>query len=277
MALSIIEAIKAQTTSSTGSLLATFSAAPQIGDRIIAFVMFESSTGDRDDSTFVVSGLGATWRLLYTRSAYSSQTDWLGVYEAINVDGVGLAVSATESSNATTNNFAITCFNVRGVPTGTLASPLYGITSGIASDPPVLSVTPMAVGDVVMGSWYQQSSASAPTVTTVPASGWSSYSTTMTSMSVHWRYLVAGGTTGHTMDSGTNAMYLSFGLASQTGSARIERSGIEIVATPTAPLRRYSRAGVEVMISTKNHRYNQVMIEALTSRIPFMKGWGVSI
>jgi hypothetical protein len=277
MALSIIEAIKAQTTSSAGSLVATFSATPQIGDRIIAFVMFESSSGDRDSASFVVSGLGATWRLLYSQSGYSSQTDWFGVYEAINVDGVGSAVSATESSSATTNNFAISCFNVRGVPTGTLASPLYGITSGINSNPPVLSVAPMVAGDVVMGSWYQQSSASAPTVTTVPVSGWSSFSVTMASMSVHWRYIVSGATTSHTADSGTSAMYVSFGLASQTGSARIEYGGVEAVTTQTAPLRRYSVAGAEVMISAKNHRYNQVMIEALTTRIPFTKGWGVSI
>lgn len=277
MALSIIEAVKAQTTSSAGSLLATFSVAPQIGDRILAFVMFESSSGDRDSSSFTVSGLGATWRLLYSQSGYSSQVDWFGIYEAINVDGIGVAVSATESSSATTNNFAISCFNVRGVPTGTLASPLYGITSGVNSNPPVLSVAPMVAGDVVMGSWYQQSSATAPTITTVPASGWSSYNVTMTSMSVHWRYLVAADTTGHTMDSGTNAMYISFGLSSQTGSARVEYSGAEIVTTQTAPLRRYNTAGLEVMISAKNRRYSQVMIETLTSRVPFVKGWGVPI
>jgi hypothetical protein len=277
MALSIVEVVKAQTTSSTTSLQATFSAAPQVGDRIIAFVIFETGLGYRDNSTFAISGLGANWRLMYAQSFYNGQVDWFGVYEAINVDGVGVNVSVTESSTATTSNFAVTCFNVRGVPTGTAASPLYGITNGNSSNPPLLTVTPLSTGDVVMGSWYQYSSATAPTVATVPASGWSSYSTTMTSMSVHWRYKTAADTSNHTMDSPTDAIYTSFGLASQLSSAKLHYVGLEALTAQTNPLRRFNRVGLEVMSSTKHHRYDRVLVEALTSRFPYVKGWGQSI
>lgn len=293
MTLSIIEAIKAQTTSSSGSLVATFSAPPQSGDRILAFVMLESSMGDRDSSSFVVSGLGATWRLAYSQSGYSSQVDWIGVYEAVNVNGVSSAVSATESSSVVTSNFAVTCFNVRGVPVGSSASPLYNLTLGSSSNPPILTVSPLSGGDIVMGSWYQYGSAGVPTITTVPVSGWSSYSVTMTSMSVHWRYITTTDTANRTMDSPTDAIYASFGLASQLGSAQVQRAGVETLTTQSSPIRRFNRAGVEAMMSTKgrrynfagleamtstkNRRYSYIVLEAMTVRIPYVKGWGQAI
>ena len=295
MAASVVEVVKAQTTSSTGSLTATFTTAPQVGDRILAFVAFESSdTAVMVDQTAItVSGLGATWRLLTVQVGTAGlQNDWYGLYEAINLSGSGTTVSVTESSSTTTVNFAVTCFNVRGVPTGTQASAVYSLTQGTASNPPVLSVTPQSAGDVVIGSWYQQSSPGVPTITTVPATGWSSFSTTMVSMSIHWRYLTSADTSAQTMDSGTNAIYNSFGVASVLGAARIYYSGIETMVATTAPLRRYSQtqlevvtastirrfslAQIEVATAATNRRYSRATLEVLVARRQF-KGWGVPI
>lgn len=272
MALTIVEAIKAQTTSSTGTLNAIFAAAPLSGDRIVAFVTLEFTGGYVDQQSFTISGLGATWRLLYKNLALNgSQYDWYGVYEAIGVDGVGTTVTASESAAVTTVNFSVACFNVRGVPAGSQASTVYGVTTGSNSNPPVLSVTPAAAGDAAMGMWYQHTSATAPTITTVPSSGYTSFSTTMAAMSLHWRYKVAADTSAHTMDSPTSAMYMSFGLASQLGSARIEQSSLEIMAA--SAVRKYEAMHLEVMVSPLSRKASQLMIEVLISQIPF-KGWG---
>jgi hypothetical protein len=277
MALTIVEAIKAQTTSSTGTLNATFTLPPLIGDRIIAFVTLEFTGGYVDKQSFSVSGLGASWRLLYTNAGFNgSQLDWYGVYEAIGVNGIDTTITASESASVTTVNFSVACFNVRGVPTGSQASAVYGVTTGVASNPPALSVTPAAAGDAVMGMWYQYTSATAPTITTVPSSGYSTFSTTMTAMSLHWRYKVAADTSAHTMDSGTAAMYTSFGLASQLGPVQITQSGVDILSTPTAPVRRYDSVRVEAMLSPLSRKYNQVMVEVMVSQIP-LKGWGISL
>lgn len=277
MALTIVEAVKAQTTSSTGTLNATFATAPQVGDRIVAFVTLEFTGGHTDAQSFTVSGLGASWRLLSTNLAMNgSQYDWYGIYEAIGVNGVGSVVTASESSSVTTLNFSIACFNVRGAPAGSQASTVYGISAGSASNPPVLSVTPAAAGDAVMGMWYQHSSATAPTIATVPSSGYTSFSTTMTSMSIHWRYIIAAGVSAHTMDAPTSAMYNVLGLSSQLGAARIERSGVEVLSASSAPVRRYDAMGIEAMLSPESRKYSQAMIEVLVSHIPF-KGWGVPL
>lgn len=277
MALTIVETINAQTTSSTGVLNATFTATPQVGDRVLAFVTLELSSGSADQLLFSVSGLGASWRLLHTRVLATYTTyDWYGIYEAVGVDGVGTTVTASESSSGTTANFSIACFNVRGVPTGSNASAVYGLLSGNNTNPPVLSVTPNVAGDAVMGMWYQHSSATAPTVATVPSSGYSSFSTTMTSMSIHWRYKIAADTTAHTMDSPTSAMYTALALSSQLGPARVERSSAEVLAASMTPVRRYDSLGVEAMLSPLSRKYNQAALEVLVSRIPF-KGWGTPL
>ena len=295
MAASVIEVVKAQTTSSTGALTATFAAAPLVGDRILAFVAFESSdsTAQVDRADIAISGLGATWRLLTTQQGTAGlQNDWYALYEAINLSGTGTTVSVSESSSTTTVNFAVTCFNVRGVPTGTQASAVYGLTQGTASNPPALTVTPSSAGDIVIGSWYQQSSALAPTVTTTPVTGWSSFSTTMTSMSVHWRYMTSTDTSTYSMDSGTPAMYSSFGVASVLGSARVTYGGLDAMVVSSAPTRRYTQAQVEVVTagtvrrynqaqletvtSSPQRRYSQVFLEVLVARRQF-KGWGAPI
>lgn len=275
MALTIVEAIKAQTTSSTGSLSPVFTAAPQAGDRVVAFVTLEFTNGYVDAQSITISGLGATWRLLYTSlTSNGLQYDWYGVYEAVGVNGIGATVTTSEATSATTVNFSVACFNVRGVPTGTQASALYGVARGNAANPPALSVVPATAGDAVMGMWYQHSSATVPTITTVPSSGYSSFSTTMTSMSIHWRYVVAAGTSTHTMDSATAAEYMSFGLASQAGAARIEYENLEVMAASAA--RRYDTMGMEAMVTPLSRRYSQTLVEVMVSRVPF-KGWGLQL
>lgn len=277
MALTIIEAIKAQTTSSTGVLNAVFATAPQVGDRVLAFVTLELSSGSADQQSFSVSGLGATWRLLYSQVlATNTSHDWYGVYEAVGVDGVGATVAASESTSGTTANFSIACFNVRGVPTGSSASAVYGLAAGSSSNPPVLSVTPDVAGDAVMGMWYQYSSASVPTIVTVPSSGYTSFSTTMAAMSIHWRYKVATDTSAHTMDSPTAAMYTALALSSQQGPARIHRSGVDVLTASSAPVRRYDSIAMEAMLSPNSRKYSQAALEVLVSRITF-KGWGVPL
>ena len=296
MAVSVVEVVKAQTTSSTGALTATFTAAPQVGDRILAFVGFEFNINTGvlpNDTAISISGLGATWRLVTVQRGYNGQLDWYGLYEATNLSGSGSTVNVTESSSVTTANFSVACFNLRGIPTGSLASAVYGFSQGATtSNPPAVTVTPQAAGDLVVGSWYQQSSATAPTITTIPASGYNSFSTTMTAMSIHWRYMVATDTSTYSMDSGTAALYSSFGVASVLGAARILYGGLETMVVATAPLRRYSQAQLEVVSSSANRRYSQTqlevavaainrrysqtLLEVLVARRQF-KGWGVPI
>ena len=62
MAVSVVEAIGAQTSADPGSLAATFTTTPIAGDVALVFVTFDDTVTSA--SQVSLSGLGATWRLI---------------------------------------------------------------------------------------------------------------------------------------------------------------------------------------------------------------------
>ena len=258
MAVSVVEAIGAQTSADPGSLAATFTTTPIAGDVALVFVTFDDTVTSA--SQVSLSGLGATWRLIQ-EYIVPNTGQWLGIYEAVGLSGGSTTLTVTESYTGAITRFGLSAFLLRGTAG---LSPFYSLAAGYnSSNPPVMSHTPAAVGDLVLGMWLQANT-TAPTITTVPASGWTTGSQTVNGTSLQWRHTVAAGTSAHTMDSSVGAQYVSLGVASQVGEARIGGAFVETMAASDE--RRLAAASLDVAVAANvERRIGQYTADAMVA------------
>lgn len=285
MAVSVVEAIGAQTSADPGSLSATFTNTPTAGDVALVLVTFDDSVSAA--SQVSLSGLGASWRLI-REYAVSNTGQWLGVYEAVGLSGGAATLTVTESYTGAITRFGLSAFLLRGTAG---ASPFYTLAAGYhSSNPPVMSHTPQVAGDLVLGVWLQANT-TVPTITTVPASGWTSGSQAVNGTSLQWRHIVAADTSAHTMDSNVGAQYLSLGVASQAGEARIGSAFVETMAdsderrvaavaldtvVATDAERRIGQYSADAMVGGSERILAAAHLEVMVQRRMFI-GWGVPV
>jgi hypothetical protein len=287
VAVSVIETIGAQTSADPGSLSATFSSTPLTGDVALVFVTFDDTV--TSSSSVTLSGLGATWRLVSEYNV-SNTGQWLGIYEATGLTGASSTLTVTESYTGVITRFGLSAFLLRGTAG---LSPIYGITTGYdSSNPPVISHTPLVAGDIVLGMWLQANT-TAPTITTVPAPGWTAGVQAVNGTSLQWRHIVAASTTAHTMDSNVSAFYVSLGIASQTGTAQVGSALAETMTVDTAlerrvaaisldamtaliSERRVARLTADAMVAAPDRTLASAYMEVMVKRRLFI-GWGVPI
>lgn len=246
MAVSVVEALGAQTSADSGSLSATFTNTPVAGDVALVLVTFDDSVTSA--SQVSLSGLGASWRLIREYSVPNTG-QWLGAYEGVGLSGGSTTLTVTEAYTGAITRFGLSAFLLRGTAG---ASPFYTLAAGYhSSNPPVMSHTPQVAGDLVLGVWLQANT-TAPTITTVPASGWTAGSQAVNGTSLQWRHVVAADTSSHTMDSNVGAQYLSLGVASQTGEARIGSAFAETMAASDE--RRVAAAALDAIVAAEVER-----------------------
>lgn len=287
MAVSVVEVVSSQTSADPGFLSVSFAATPLAGDRALVFVTFDDTV--TESSQVAMSGLGATWRLVAEGKA-SNTGQWLGTYEATGLDGISSTVTATESYTGALTRFGVSAFLLRGTM-GT--SPFYITNSGYhSSNPPVLSHTPLAANDLVLGLWLQ-ASITAPTITTSPGAGWTTGVQNVNGVSMQWRYIIAADTSAHTMDSNISAQYITIGATSTTGSARVGSAlteamtedstvqrtvaamSMEVIAAEDTE-RRLARITADTMVASDSRTLTRVYAEVMLERRHFV-GWGVPI
>lgn len=287
MAVSVVEAIGAQTSANPGSLSATFSGAPIAGDVALVFVTFDDTITSSSDVT--LSGLSATWRLISEYNV-SNTGQWLGIYEATGLTGASSTVTVTESYAGAITRFGLSAFLLRGTAG---LSPFYNIATGYHnSNPPIISHTPLVAGDVVLGM-FLQANTTAPTIATSPASGWTAGTQAVNGTSFQWRYIVAASTAAHTMDSNVSAFYVSLGVASQAGAAQVGSALAETMTVDAAlerrvaamsldamtaliVERRVARLTADVIVSDPSRILASTHMEVMVKRRLFI-GWGVPI
>lgn len=285
MAVSVVEAIGAQTSADPGSLSTTFVSTPLAGDVALVFVTFDDTV--TSSSSVTLSGLGATWRLI-SEHPVQNTGQWLGIYEAVGLDGSSSTATVTESYTGAITRFGMAAFLLRGTAG---LSPFYGVATGYhSSNPPVISHTPLVAGDVVLGMWLQANT-TAPTITTSPGSGWTSGSQAVNGTSFQWRYIVAASTAAHTMDSNVSAFYVSLGVASQAGAAQVGSAMAETMTaaserriaamsldamTALIVERRIARLTADAIVASPDRTLAAAYMEVMVKRRLFI-GWGIPL